>query len=203
VRSDIGLATDRRESFDYFNLNADVEVVLVLGGSLGARTINESIVQNIAVWMESGKQLIWQTGKLYYEEMQRRVPEEALSTIHLLEYIDRMDLAYTAADLVISRAGALSISELCLVNKPVIFIPSPNVAEDHQTKNANALVEQDAAVMVKDKEAVSELAQTALQLLENNDKMEQLASNISRMGKPGATQDIAEEILTLAGHEWK
>jgi len=198
VRSDIiGLSSDKKEAIDYFKLDSSKEVVLVLGGSLGARTINESLIQNIQSWVESGIQVLWQTGKLYSQEMNDRLPGNS-SNIHLLEFIERMDLAYLVADIVISRAGALSISELCLVKKPVIFVPSPNVAEDHQTKNAKALVEKDAALMVEDRFAIKELASTALKLLADNDKKAQLSENITKLGKPNATDDIVNEILELA-----
>ncbi len=191
---------DLTDALNYFELNKTKEVILILGGSLGARTINESIIQNIQEWIDSDIQLIWQTGKLYYQEMLDRLPKHR-EGIHLIEFIDRMDLAYKAADVVISRAGALSISELCLVKKPVIFVPSPNVAEDHQTKNAKSLVEKNAAVMIEDKQAIKELASVAIQLLSDNDKRAQLSDNIALLGKPQATNDIAKEILKLAGVE--
>lgn len=198
VRSDIAnLGTDKTESLKHFGLDPSMEVILVIGGSLGARTINESLIQNIQFWGDSGKQVLWQTGKLYNKEMMERLPKDILN-IHLFEFIEQMDLAYIAADIVISRAGALSISELCLVKKPVIFVPSPNVAEDHQTKNAMALVEKNAAIIVEDRFAIKELASTALKLLADNDKMVQLSANITRLGKPNATDEIANQILELA-----
>ncbi len=198
VRNDIvHLRTDKTEALSHFGLDASTEVILVIGGSLGARTINESLIQNIRSWMDSGKQILWQTGKLYNAEMRDRLPKDT-TRIHLLEYIDRMDLAYEAADIVISRAGALSISELCLVKKPVIFVPSPNVAEDHQTKNAMALVDKKAAIMVEDRFAIKELAPTALNLLADSDKKVQFSANIGRLAKPHATEEIANEILELA-----
>lgn len=199
VRGDIAqLELKKQEALSYFQLDASKEVVLVLGGSLGARTINESMISNIETWLQSGKQVLWQTGKLYHAEMKQRMPSETGDT-QVLEYIDRMDLAYAAADIVISRAGALSISELCLVKKPVIFVPSPNVAEDHQTKNAMALVEKDAAIMVSDKDAVEKLATEALRLLDNSDRRMELSKNIAALGRPDATDKITDEILKLAG----
>lgn len=199
VRKDIAdLGKKEEEARQYFSLNNGVETILVLGGSLGARTINESMIQNMEKWVSSGIQVLWQTGKLYNEEMNERMAGFDDENIRLLEFIDRMDLAYAAADIIVSRAGALSISELCLVGKPVIFIPSPNVAEDHQTKNAMALSSNDAALIVSDKNAVKELAEVALGLLRDNDKKAELGRNIASLAKPSAAQEIANEILKLA-----
>ncbi len=199
VRKDITESLNNlNKAFEYFELDEGIPVVLILGGSLGARTINESIIRNMKSWIEADVQVLWQTGKLYNSEMNQRMEEFKEPAIHLLEFIDRMDFAYAVADVVVSRAGALSISELCLVKKPVIFVPSPNVAEDHQTKNAMALVEKNAALVVEDKNAVKELANVALQLLKNGDKRAELSENISGLGKPNATYDIASEVLRIA-----
>ncbi len=198
VRKDISIIPDNpNDAFEYFNLEKNIPVVLVLGGSLGARTINESLIQNMIKWIEADIQVLWQTGKLYNSEMNKRMEKFDGTTIHLLEFIDRMDFAYSVADVVVSRAGALSISELCLVKKPVIFVPSPNVAEDHQTKNAMALASKNAAIVVEDKNAVKELANVAIQLLKDSDKRVELSENISLLGRPNATNDIAREILKL------
>jgi len=147
--------------------------------------------------LKAGVQLLWQTGRFYHEEMKQKMAGYDDQNVRLLEFIDRMDLAYAVADIVISRAGALSISELCLVKKPVIFVPSPNVAEDHQTKNAMALYEKNAALIVEDKNAVKELVQVATGLLKDTDRRIQLSENISALGKPLATDEIAQEVLKL------
>lgn len=198
VREDVAnLDGKEGEAFEYFTIRKDLNTVLVLGGSLGARTINESMISNMQEWVDSGVQLLWQTGKLYFKEMNERMVGYDDHNIRLLEFIDRMDLAYAAADVIISRAGALSISELCLVKKPVIFVPSPNVAEDHQTKNAKALATKGAALIVEDKNAVKQLVRETIRLLNDTDKKTELSSNIATMGKPRATHDIANEILNL------
>ncbi len=204
VRRDILNVGDKKNEGDaYFSLDPLRETILVLGGSGGARTINESMIRNIDAWTMAGVQILWQTGKYYHEEMQERMAGYDDENIRLLEFIDRMDLAYAVADIVISRAGALSISELCLVKKPVIFIPSPNVAEDHQTKNAQALVEKNAALIVEDKNAVKELVNEAMDLLQDSDRRAELCENIALLGKPDATEDIAREILKLVNEEEK
>jgi len=198
VREDVAnLVGKEEEALEYFSIGRDLNTILILGGSLGARTINESIISNMKEWIDSGVQVLWQTGKLYFKEMNERMAGYDDDNIRLLEFIDRMDLAYTAADVIISRAGALSISELCLVKKPVIFVPSPNVAEDHQTKNAKALSSKGAALIVEDKNAVKELVGETLRLLNDTDKKTELSDNIAKMGKPRATEDIANEILKL------
>ena len=171
--------------------------MLVLGGSLGARTINDSIIGDLQKVIDAGVQLVWQTGKFYYQEMKTLAKDLELGNIRILEFISEMDLAYAVADVVVSRAGALSISELCLVGKPVIFVPSPNVAEDHQTKNAQALTQKEAALLVKDVKAKEFLVSTALDLLKNNEKKGVLAANIKALGRPKATKDIVNELMTL------
>lgn len=198
VRSDImNLDTKKNEGEDYFSLDPGKETILILGGSGGARTINEGIIRNIEDWLKAGVQLLWQTGRFYHKEMKQKMAGYDDQNVRLLEFIDRMDLAYAVADIVISRAGALSISELCLVKKPVIFVPSPNVAEDHQTKNAMALYEKNAALIVEDKNAVKELVQVATGLLKDTDRRILLSENISALGKPLATDEIAQEVLKL------
>jgi len=179
-----------------FALVDDLKTILILGGSLGARTINESIVTGIEKLFEANINVIWQTGSLYYNEMVERSGKDSLN-MNVIEFISDMGYAYKAADLVISRAGALTISELCIVGKPVIFVPSPNVAEDHQTKNAMALVNQDAAEIVDDKDAVLQLVDKALDLLSKNDRLEILSKNIGALALPNATSDIAHKVLSL------
>lgn len=187
-------ALNKSDGQQEFELQDGLPTILILGGSLGARTINESLVKGIDKLV--GVNVIWQTGSLYYDEMCKRAGEEAMN-VNLIEFIFDMGHAYKAADLVISRAGALTISELCIVGKPVIFVPSPNVAEDHQTKNAMALVNQDAAEIVDDKDAVTQLVDKALELLSKNDRLEILSKNISALALPNATSDIAQKVLSL------
>ena len=188
---------DQMKSKAHFGLASIRKTILVIGGSLGARTINESIIQNIQEIVASPFQLLWQAGSLYYRELTSRMVGLVADNVHIKEFIKEMDMAYAAADLVISRAGALTISELCIVGKPVIFIPSPNVAEDHQTKNAIALVQKDAAMIIPDEQAIHNLIQTAFDCLENSDKLATLSRNIKKLAKPNATRDIAHEVLEL------
>ncbi|MFY0653851.1 MAG: undecaprenyldiphospho-muramoylpentapeptide beta-N-acetylglucosaminyltransferase [Cyclobacteriaceae bacterium] len=198
VRTDI-LNVDEKKSqaLELFGFNDSQPVLLILGGSLGARTLNEAMLKDIDKLIDSGIQVIWQTGKFYHEEMLERTEGKNIKNIKVLAFLKEMDLAYSAADLVVSRAGALSISELCLTGRPSVFVPSPNVAEDHQTKNAEALVNKDAAIMVKDSEARELLLDTALNLLQDKPKMKELSENIKKLGKPEAANDIANEILKL------
>lgn len=196
VRKDVLNSTHmRHESIAHFKLNAAKKTILIIGGSLGARTINESINRSLDVFAKAGVQLIWQTGKNYYPTAK----ESESDQVRVFEFIYEMNLAYAAADIVISRAGALSIAELALVKKPVILVPSPNVAEDHQTKNAMALVSKNAALMVADKDAHEQLAHTALNLLNDTALQQQLASTISSFGIPDAAEriaDVLENVLT-------
>ncbi|CAN5620693.1 undecaprenyldiphospho-muramoylpentapeptide beta-N-acetylglucosaminyltransferase [soil metagenome] len=198
VRKDISLSAKMRsEALEYFNLSPDKKTILVLGGSLGARTLNESILQDFSKIVKSGVQLIWQTGKFYYQDIMSQVRPIQPAEVKIFEFLKEMSLAYAAADVVISRAGALSISELCLVKKPVIFVPSPNVAEDHQTQNARALVEKDAAVMIRDEEAREKLVDQTLDLLHDEGKQEILKQNIGKMARPDAADHIVNEIFNL------
>jgi len=178
-------------------LDSELSTMLILGGSLGARTVNESIIQNIDKLIEANINVIWQTGSLYYREMIERMGDKIDGSIKLVEFIGKMEQAYAAADLVISRAGALTISELCIAGKPVVFVPSPNVAEDHQTKNAMALVNLKAAEIITDKDAVDQLIEKALAVLNNSDRLDTLAQNIKDLAKPEATKDIATKALSL------
>lgn len=199
VRQDILSANNKRqEALNFFGLSPDRKTILIIGGSLGARSINNSIQNDLSKIINAGVQLIWQTGRFYFKEVEQKLAGTHTSQVHLFEFLKEMDLAYAAADLVISRAGALSISELCLVGKPVVFVPSPNVTEDHQTKNAMALVSKNAAVMVRDDQAQDQLVERALELLQDAAKQEELKTNISQLGKPDAAITIAKEILKLA-----
>lgn len=198
VRKDIiNVSAKRAEALKHFDLTAEKKTILVLGGSLGARTINNSIIKHLEQVIGAGVQLLWQTGRIYYDEMKMRAEHFDSANLRIMAFISEMDLAYAAADVVISRAGALSISELCLVGKPVIFVPSPNVAEDHQTKNARALIEKDAAVLVKDEVAEKQLVQEVLTLLEDQEKQKELSKNIKQMSRPNATEDIVNELIKI------
>ncbi|WP_370567344.1 undecaprenyldiphospho-muramoylpentapeptide beta-N-acetylglucosaminyltransferase [Echinicola sp. 20G] len=198
VRKDIlNLSNKKEAALKHFGLDADKPVILVLGGSLGARTINQAVLASMEHFEEKGYQLLWQTGRFYFEEMTDKVENSGLKFIQALEFIKEMDLAYAAANLVISRAGALSVSELSLVGKPVIFVPSPNVAEDHQTKNAMACVNHEAALMLKDAEAVEGLAKKVDELMGDTDLQDRLGKNIKKMGKPNAAREIVEELEAL------
>lgn len=187
----------RSEAFTFYGLEASRPTLLVIGGSLGARTLNESLIAGIEKLQEAGVQVVWQCGKLYYEELTNRLKEKDLTGIHLTQFISRMDLAYALADVIVSRAGAISVSELCLIQKPAILVPSPNVAEDHQTHNAMALVNKQAAVLVKDIDARTTLINKAIELINNKELQITLAANIAHLGKPTATKDIVNEITKI------
>jgi UDP-N-acetylglucosamine--N-acetylmuramyl-(pentapeptide) pyrophosphoryl-undecaprenol N-acetylglucosamine transferase len=198
VRQDIaGPENKRTEARNFFELDPHLPTILVIGGSLGARTINQATAAQLAAIQQQGYQLIWQTGKTYSSQAQAAVAPFAAAGIKAFDFIRRMDLAYAAADVVISRAGALSISELCLVGKPVILVPSPNVAEDHQTKNALALVKKEAALLVRDQEAAEKLYQTAFSLVTNTAQQQRLSTNIRQLGKPAAAAAIVDELLKI------
>jgi UDP-N-acetylglucosamine--N-acetylmuramyl-(pentapeptide) pyrophosphoryl-undecaprenol N-acetylglucosamine transferase len=196
VRKDILQANQKRkDALEYFKLSENKPTLLVIGGSLGARTINETLKASLPTLSQANCQVIWQTGKLYYEGCKQAAT--GIANVHVYDFIAPMDLAYGVADAVISRAGALSISELCLAAKPAVLVPSPNVSEDHQTKNAMNLVNNGAALMVKDTEAMEKMLPAALALLNNTAQKERLSANIRKMGKPDAARQIAEEILKL------
>ena len=198
VRKDIIHAGEKREeALRFFSLSPAKKTVLIIGGSNGARTINHSLMAEIQQMIDAGIQVIWQTGRFYYQEVKDSVRGYDLSDFRIFEFLKEMDLAYAAADVVISRAGALSIAELCLVGKPVIFVPSPNVAEDHQTKNARALVDNNAAVLISDKDAMTALVKATLQLIKDSDRQLSLSENIKKLARPDAAEMIAREILSL------
>ena len=187
------------EAFSFFNLKKEFPVVLVLGGSLGAGSINNSLSENINKLKDSDCQWLWQTGKYYFENVKALVSVSFCENISVHGFINRMDYAYAAADVILSRAGAGTISELCLVGKPVILIPSPNVAEDHQTKNARALSDKAAAVLIHDDQAIKSLVDEVIKLISDKDKRDQLSENIQKMADRDADIRIAEEVLKLAG----
>ncbi len=187
----------RDEAIARFGLDPKKETLLVIGGSLGARTINHAIRSAMPLFKERNLQVLWQTGKVYSDEMKAASKQFGYDGIHPEAFITRMDLAYSVADCVVSRAGAISISELCLIEKPVILVPSPNVAEDHQTKNAMALVENNAAILVKDVNAVELLGNEIVRLFDDGEKRNELSENIARMGKRKAANSIRNEIIKL------
>lgn len=198
VRKDIiNLESKRDKALTHFGFNANGKTLLVLGGSGGARTINESVLAGLDRIIGSNVQLIWQTGKVYYESVKAQVVDKDLRNVRMFDFLREMDLAYAASDVVISRAGALSISELCLAKKPSVLVPSPNVAEDHQAKNAQTLVNEQAAIMIRDSEAKEKLVSQALELLNDHNRCKQLSENIGKLGKPHAAEDIVTEIEKL------
>ena len=186
------------EARSMFNLAPEKKTILLVGGSLGARTINESVLQNLDLIEKSGVQFIWQTGKFYHEDIVNQLKDKDLPMLHVTDFISDMGAAYKAADLVISRAGASSISEFCLIGKPVILVPSPNVAEDHQTKNAMALVNKDAAIYVKDADAPKVLIQKAIEIVGDASKMASMSENIKKLGLKNSADVIADEVIKLA-----
>ena len=197
VRRDITMISDKRdEALSFFGLNNISPVLLVLGGSLGARTINESILSSLELLANNGLQVIWQTGIAFAEKAEKALKPYANIGLRTFAFITRMDMAYAAADLVVSRAGAIAISELCLVGKPAILVPSPNVAEDHQTKNAMALVKKNASLLIKDSEALEKLCETIISLSGNSQLQEQLSKNIRQLAFPDAADKIADEIIS-------
>lgn len=198
VRGDI-LKTDQKsdKAKTHFGFDDAHKTLLIIGGSLGARTINESILAGMDKLLDAGVQVIWQTGKVYYEVIRKQLEKYDKRRMRVFDFLTEMDVAYAAADVVVSRSGALAVSELCIVRKPCILVPSPNVAEDHQTKNAMALVEKDAAIMVSDKEAPTALVDTALRLLFDEDRGRKLREHIGSLARPSATEDIVDEIEKL------
>ena len=186
------------QALTFFNLKKGFPVILVLGGSLGAGSINNSLSENINMLRDSDCQWLWQTGKHYFENIKALVSASFSENISVHDFINRMDYAYAAADIIVSRAGACTISELCLVGKPVILIPSPNVAEDHQTKNAMALSEKEAAVLITDEHASINLVNEAVKLVSDKAKRDRLSGNIVKMAERDADIRIAEEVLKLA-----
>ena len=196
VRQDLLASADKRdEALAYYGMNPALPVLLVVGGSLGAGTVNRSLLAKVSKLEQSGVQVLWQTGKFYYQDIMKALEGQKLEKVHVTQFIDRMDLAYAMADLVVSRAGASSISELCLLGKAVILVPSPNVAEDHQTKNALALVNKGAAVMVRDAEADAVLVDTALALIGDDKQLASLRKNILTLAQKDSAGRIADEVI--------
>lgn len=198
VRQDLlSIGNKKEEGFKYFQLQGNKKVLLVIGGSLGARTINHSVRSNLELVAQNKIQLIWQTGKEYFSTAKAEVEKLNTDDIKVYDFISRMDLAFAVSDVVVSRAGAGTISELCLVRKPTIFVPSPNVAEDHQTKNAMTLVKNNAAMMIEDANAEKRLIPASIELLKDSITMSIYSENIGKMAIRNSAGKIAEEILKL------
>ena len=197
VRQELSnIKTSKEDALEVFGLSSTQKTALVIGGSLGAKTLNDAMLKNLEQISNGQLQFIWQCGKGYIDQINQsisKVPEQ----IKLMPFISQMDAAYAAADVVVSRAGALSVSELCLVGKSVILVPSPNVSEDHQTKNAMALVSADSAILMRDADAREDLVPALYALVENEDKKMELSSNIKALAKPNATEDIVDACETL------
>jgi len=187
----------RKEALKHFRIKEEEKVVLVLGGSLGAGSINRCLAENIEKIAATDIRWIWQTGRNYFEDVNALVSVTQAANILVYAFIERMDLAYSVADIIVSRAGAGTISELCLAGKPVILIPSPNVAEDHQTKNALALADREAAVIVRDSDVNEKLIPEVLSLIHDEKRRNRLSENIRTLAKPDADVRIAEEIIKL------
>jgi UDP-N-acetylglucosamine--N-acetylmuramyl-(pentapeptide) pyrophosphoryl-undecaprenol N-acetylglucosamine transferase len=194
VRQDLINEASKSEAVTYFKLDANKKTLLVLGGSLGARRINQLIEKELDFLLSQNIQIIWQCGKLYLNDYSKYNEKD---NVQVVAFIDRMDLVYAAADVVISRSGASSVSELCIVGKPTIFIPSPNVAEDHQTKNAKAISDKNGAILIKESELETQFETIFSDLNSNESKQVVLSQNIKKLAKPNATKDIVEEIMKL------
>lgn len=195
IRKDLLAVKGRHiEGKDAFNLIHSKHTLLVLGGSLGARRINQLIEANLGLFENLKVQVIWQCGKLYYDDYKTY---NSLDYVQVHAFLNNMDMAYAAADIIISRAGAISVSELCIVGKPVIFIPSPNVAEDHQTKNAKAIADKDAAILIKEKDLETEFEKQFSELISNEEKRKELSKNIEALALVDATNDIVDEVEKL------
>lgn len=194
VRGDlVEIQKDKKGAMQFFGLNADKSTLVILGGSLGARRINQLVEQKLDFFKERDIQLIWQCGKLYFDVYKKYTSE----SVKVFDFLNRMDLTFTAADIIISRAGAGSVSELCIVGKPVIFIPSPNVAEDHQTKNAQAVVDENAALLIQEKNLDSEFDVIFSELYRSKEGQRKLGDNIKKLAMPKATEHIVDEIEKL------
>jgi len=199
VRQDLLEGEDlRQKGQEFYQLDSEKKTLLIVGGSLGARTLNESVMDCLdELEAANDIQVIWQTGKYYYNQIQERLKERTLHNVQVLEFVNKMNFAYATADLIISRAGASSISELCLLKKAVILVPSPNVAEDHQTKNAQALVDKEAAIMIRDVDAKKELIPKALELIHQPEILNNLRTNILKLAQENSAGRIADEIFKL------
>jgi UDP-N-acetylglucosamine--N-acetylmuramyl-(pentapeptide) pyrophosphoryl-undecaprenol N-acetylglucosamine transferase len=196
-KESVEIANKRMPATELMKLSPDKKTILVTGGSLGAGTLNKSIKAGLDKFIKADVQVIWQTGKFYYKSIIEQLGENYHPNIRIMEFLNRMDLAYAAADVIISRAGAGTIAELCEVKKPVILVPSPNVAEDHQTKNALALVQENACVFVADRDAEEKLVDVVIELLKDKDKQKTLSKNIGKLAMPNADDVIAKEVTQI------
>jgi UDP-N-acetylglucosamine--N-acetylmuramyl-(pentapeptide) pyrophosphoryl-undecaprenol N-acetylglucosamine transferase len=197
VRKELTDNVNKNEAYQEFELNPNKKTILAIGGSLGAGSINKGIQANLNMLKNSNIQMVWQTGKIYYDEIIKSIDIESFPNLKIMPFIQRMDFAYSVADIVISRAGASSISELSVTAKPAILVPSPNVAEDHQKKNAMALVKQNAAILISDSDTSEKLLPEAIETVQNNEKLEALSNNIKKMAKYHAADEIAEIAIKL------
>ena len=197
VRQNLLAEINKQEAYEYFGLNPDKPTLMVMGGSLGARTINQAMIAGLKCLKASGIQVIWQTGKIYYQDALKAYEPYRCDEIKVTDFLSRMDYAYAVADLVVSRAGASSISELSLLGKPSILVPSPNVAEDHQTHNARALSDKGAAILVRDVEAVDTMVDTALATIASKEKLQSLSDNVLKLAYPNSAEKIVNEIIKL------
>ena len=190
---------EKEEARKSFGLEPDKKTILIIGGSLGARTMNESVLAHLEDIRRSNVQVIWQTGKYYSQSIAEELKKtDEVENMKVMDFIGSMDNAYAAADVVVSRAGASSISELCLLGKPCILVPSPNVAEDHQTKNAMALSTKDAAIFIADKDAKAQLIDVALKTVADDAKLKSLSENVKKLAFHDSADVIAEEVYKLA-----
>ena len=187
----------RKDAATFFGLNSELKTILVVGGSQGARSINHAIKAHLKEISEAGVQLIWQCGKIFFEEAKQAVAAMGNDKIKVFDFITRMDYAYAMADVIISRAGASTVSELCIIGKPAVLVPLPTAAEDHQTKNCKALVEKNAALLIADKNAMEQLVETTLDLIQDESKQQQLSKNIAGMALTNSAKVIAEQVLGL------
>ncbi|MDB5007757.1 MAG: murG [Mucilaginibacter sp.] len=197
-KESVDIEGKQRQALELYKLSAFKKTILVTGGSLGARTLNNSIMAGLEKLIAADVQIIWQTGKFYYKGIIEKLGENYHENIRIVEFLNRMDLAYAAADIIISRAGAGTIAELCVIKKPVILVPSPNVAEDHQTKNALALVQENAAIFVADRDAEKKLIDKALELLNDKNLQKKLSDNIAKLALPDADEVIAKEVIKIS-----
>lgn len=199
-KESVNIAGKHMQALELYKLSSFKKTILITGGSLGARTLNNSVMAGIEKLIAADVQVIWQTGKFYYQGILQQLGPDGHPDICVVEFLNRMDLAYAAADIIISRAGAGTIAELCVIKKPVILVPSPNVAEDHQTKNALALVEERAALFVPDRDAETKLIDKALELLKDNELQKTLSKNIGKLALPDADEVIAKEVIQITNN---
>jgi UDP-N-acetylglucosamine--N-acetylmuramyl-(pentapeptide) pyrophosphoryl-undecaprenol N-acetylglucosamine transferase len=196
-KESVDIAGKQMQALELYKLSTEKKTIMITGGSLGARTLNNSVLAGLDKIIAADVQLIWQTGRFYYKDIIEKLGENYHPNIRIVEFISRMDLAYAAANVIISRAGAGTIAELCVIKKPVILVPSPNVAEDHQTKNALALVHHQAAIFVADRDAEEKLIDKAIALLNDKDLQKKLSDSIGKMALPHADEVIAKEVIQI------